>query len=60
LWTLLALERRAQQVGANTVVNIVNYYRKYQMSSVTDFECHVGNVIVTVVLKDELVKLADE
>lgn len=60
LWTLVALERRARQVGANAVVNIVSYYRKDEMSSATDFECHVGNVIVTVVLKGELVKLADE
>lgn len=60
LWTLLALERRAQQVGANAVVNIVSYYRRNEMSSMTDFECHVGNVIVTVVLKGDLVKLADE
>ena len=28
LWTLLALEKRAQQVGASAVVNIVSYYQK--------------------------------
>lgn len=60
LWTLVALEKRAQQVGANAVVNIVSYYQKIEMSSPTEFECHVGNVIVSVVLKGELVKIADE
>jgi hypothetical protein len=54
------LEKRAQQAGANAVVNIVSFYQKNEMSSATQFECHVGNVIVTVVLKGELVKIVDE
>jgi uncharacterized protein YbjQ (UPF0145 family) len=60
LWTLVALEKRAQQQGANAVVNIVSFYQKKEMSSATQFECHVGNVIVSVVLKGELVKIADQ
>ena len=60
VWTLIALEKRAHQVGANAVVNIISYYHKIEMSSSTQFECHVGNVIVSVVLKGELVKIADE
>ena len=60
LWTLVALEKRAQQVGANAVVNIVSYYKKEELASATGFECHVGNVIVSVVFKGELVKIADE
>jgi hypothetical protein len=59
LWTLLALEKRAQQAGANAVVNIVSFYQKKEMSSVSQFECHVGNVIVGVAMKGELVKLAE-
>jgi len=58
LWTLVALEKRAQQVGANAVVNIVSFYQKNEMSSVTEFECHVGNVIASVFLKGDLVKIA--
>jgi uncharacterized protein YbjQ (UPF0145 family) len=58
-WTLLNMEKRAQRVGANAVVNIVSYYRKKEMASSTDFECHVGNVIATVWLKGDLVKIAD-
>jgi uncharacterized protein YbjQ (UPF0145 family) len=59
LWTLLALEKRTQQKGANAVVNIVSFYRKREMASVTDFECHVGNVTVSVVLKADLVRIAE-
>jgi hypothetical protein len=59
LWILVALEKRAQQVGANAVVNIVSFYQKNEMSSVTEFECHVGNVIASVFLKGDLVKIAD-
>jgi uncharacterized protein YbjQ (UPF0145 family) len=59
LWTLVAMEKRAQQKGANAVVNIVSFYKKNEISSATEFECHVGNVIVSVVLKGDLVKTAD-
>lgn len=57
LWTLTNLEKRAQRVAADAVVNIVSYYRKREMASATQFECHVGNVIVTVWLKGDLVKI---
>ena len=60
LWTLVALEKRAQQMGANAVVNIVSYYQNTELASATEFECHVGNVIATVWLKGDLVKIADE
>jgi uncharacterized protein YbjQ (UPF0145 family) len=60
LWTLVALEKRARQAGANAVVNIVSFYGKNELSSATEFECHVGNVIVSVFLKGELVKIADQ
>lgn len=58
LWTLVDLEKRAQRAGANAVVNVVSYYRKKEMASATEFECHVGNVIVTVWLKGDLVKIS--
>ena len=40
-------------------MNIASFYKKHEMSSATEFECHVGNVIVSVVLKGDLVKIAD-
>lgn len=59
LWTLVDLEQRAQRAGADAVVNIVSYYQRTERASASEFECHVGNVIVTVWLKGDLVKLAD-
>jgi uncharacterized protein YbjQ (UPF0145 family) len=59
-WTLVALKKRAKQVGANAVIQIVSFYRRVEMSSPTEFECHVGNVIVSVALKGELVRVTDE
>ena len=59
LWTLVDLEKRAQRAGANAVVNIVSYYRKKERPSASEFECHVGNVIVTVWLKGDLVKIVE-
>ena len=59
LWTLVDLEKRAQRAGANAVVNIVSFYRKKEMASTSEFECHVGNVIATVWLKGDLVNIAE-
>jgi len=59
LWTLVDLEKRAQRAGANADANIVSYYRKKEMASTIECECHIGNVIVTVWLKGDLVKIAE-
>lgn len=60
LSAMIALEKRAQQLGANAVVNIVSYYKKDVMSSATEFECHAGALIAGVALKGEFVKLAEK
>jgi uncharacterized protein YbjQ (UPF0145 family) len=60
LSAMIALEKRAKQLGANAVVNIVSYYRKIEMSSTTDFECHAGAIIAGVALKGDFVKIAEE
>jgi len=60
LSAMIALERRAKQLGANAVVNIVSYYRKVEMSSTTDFECHAGAIVAGVALKADFVKIAEE
>ena len=59
LSALLALEKRAKQLGANAVVNIVSFYKKEVMSSATEFECHAGAVIAGVALRGEFVKIAE-
>jgi uncharacterized protein YbjQ (UPF0145 family) len=59
LSAMVALEKRAQQLGANAVINIVSYYNKKVMSSATEFECHAGAIIAGVALKGDFVKIAD-
>jgi uncharacterized protein YbjQ (UPF0145 family) len=56
---MLQLEKRAKDLGANAVVNIVSYYQKNVMSSPTEFECHAGAVIAGVALRGEFVKIAE-
>ncbi|HEX7226926.1 MAG TPA: excinuclease ATPase subunit [Candidatus Binatia bacterium] len=59
LSAMVALEKRAQQLGANAVINIASYYNKKVMSSATEFECHAGAIIAGVALKGDFVKIAD-
>lgn len=59
LSALLALQKRAKQLGANAVINIVSDYKKEVMSSATEFECHAGAVIAGVALRGEFVKIAE-
>lgn len=58
LKALVALQKRAQQAGANAVVNIASYYRNITFSSATEFECHAG-VSAHVMLKGDMVKIAE-
>jgi uncharacterized protein YbjQ (UPF0145 family) len=59
LSAMVALQTRAQQLGANAVINIVSYYNKRVMSSATEFECHAGAIIAGVALKGDFVKITD-
>lgn len=59
LSAMVALERRAHQLGANAVINIVSYYKKNIMASATEFECHAGALIAGVALKGDFVKIAE-
>jgi uncharacterized protein YbjQ (UPF0145 family) len=59
LSAMVALEKRAQQLGANAVINIVSYYKKEVMSSVSQFECHAGALIAGVALKGDFVKISE-
>jgi uncharacterized protein YbjQ (UPF0145 family) len=58
LSALVALEKRAQALGANAVVNIVSYYKRDIVSSATEFECHAGAIMAGVALKGDFVKIA--
>lgn len=59
LSAMIQLDKRAKQLGANAVVNIVSYYQKNVMSSPTEFECHAGNIVAGVALRGEFVKIAE-
>lgn len=60
LSALVTFEKRAQELGANAVVNIVSYYKKNELSSATEFECHAGAIIAGVALKGDFVTIAGE
>lgn len=59
LSSLIALEKRAEERGANAVVNITSDYNGQEVSNPTQFECHAGAVMAGVVLKGEFIKIAD-
>lgn len=59
LSAMIQLDKRAKQLGANAVVNIVSYYQKNVTSSQTEFECHAGNIVAGVALRGEFVKIAE-
>lgn len=60
LSAMLALQKRAQQIGANAVVNIVSNYNRVEMSSPTEFECHAGTIMAGVALKGDFVKIEEK
>jgi uncharacterized protein YbjQ (UPF0145 family) len=55
---LMAFEKRAQEMGANAVVNVVSNYKRREMSSATHFECHEGSGYMAVALRGDFVTLA--
>jgi len=58
LLALAALQKRAKQLGANAVINIASYYKKNELQSPSEFECHAG-AAAHVMLRGEFVKIAD-
>ena len=60
LSALVELQKRAKQFGANAVVNIVSYYKKVEMSSTTEYECHEGSGYMAVALRGDFVKITDQ
>ncbi|MFZ6751405.1 excinuclease ATPase subunit [Undibacterium sp. Ren11W] len=57
---MLSLQRRAKELGANAVVNIVSNYDHVENSSETEFECHVGAIMAGVAFKADFVTIADQ
>ncbi|MFC0266712.1 hypothetical protein [Kushneria aurantia] len=57
LESLLALQERARQVGANAVVDIVSYYEQRANPNNDRYECHAGNVVTEVAFRGDMVTL---
>ena len=60
LSALLQLQQRANEEGGNAVINIHSYYKKHDVSSATQIECHKGFTIAGVALKGDVVKLSGQ
>jgi hypothetical protein len=58
LAALMDFEQRAKKAGANSVVNIVSYYKNVEMASATEFECHAG-AAAHAIWRGDLVNLVD-
>jgi uncharacterized protein YbjQ (UPF0145 family) len=57
--TLIELQKRAHELGANAVINIHSYYDKEDVSSDTNVQCHAGGVMAGIALRGEFVKVAN-
>lgn len=57
LSALLSLQERAVKEGGNAVVDIVSYYKKNEMSSDSQYECHAGNIMAGVALRGRVVTI---
>ncbi|MCH8620664.1 excinuclease ATPase subunit [Undibacterium sp. TS12] len=57
LSAMLQLKKRAENLGANAVINIVSNYDDVEKSSETEFECHINALMAGVVLKADFVKI---
>jgi len=58
LSAMLQLKKRAKDLGANAVINIVSNFKNVEMSSQTEFECADGALMAGVALKGDFVKIA--
>lgn len=57
---MISFQKRAKELGANTVINIVSNYKHEVMSSETEFECHVGAIMSGAAFKGDFVKISDK
>lgn len=59
LSSMLQLQKRAKKLGANAIINIRSNYNHVEFSSETEFECHVGGLMVGTAFKADFVKAAE-
>jgi uncharacterized protein YbjQ (UPF0145 family) len=58
LSAMLQLQKRATELEADAVVNIVSNYKDQEFSSQTEYECADGAIMAGVAFKADFVKLA--
>jgi uncharacterized protein YbjQ (UPF0145 family) len=58
LSALLKFQDRAKVLGANAVVNIDSYYKREDVPSDSQIQCHHGFLITGVALKGDFVKIS--
>ncbi|WP_420991773.1 excinuclease ATPase subunit [Cupriavidus sp. 30B13] len=58
LSALIAFQDKARSLGANAVVNVVSYYKKVEVASPAEYECHAGAVVAGVALKGTYARVA--
>ena len=58
LSAMLQLQKRATELGADAVVNIVSNYKDQEFASQTEYECADGAIMAGVAFKADFVKLA--
>ena len=51
---LLSFQDSAKKAGANSVINIVSYYKKSEHSDKYNYECHAGALMAGTALKGDL------
>lgn len=56
LSALLSFQARAKELGANAVINIHSYYKREDVSSETQVQCHSGFMVTGVALKGDFVR----
>lgn len=60
LSAMISFEKRAKELGANAVINIVSNYKHEVNSSETEFECHVGAIMSGAAFKGDFVKISEK
>jgi len=52
---IIQMQKKAEQLGANAVINIKSNYKNIEYANPYQFECGAGNVLAGVALKGEFV-----
>lgn len=57
LSAMMQMQKRAQSLGANAIINIQSNYGNMPVSSTTEYECHDGRMMTGVAFKGDFVKI---